>query len=114
MRLRALLRNDASLAHQAHRIRLGELVAGGLDRVRTADTQALIGALAPHAAVVAEPERVGPGSGIHVAFLVARAHTADFERAAEDLARHWNGRVTLRLVGPTAPYDFADPAAAWG
>ena len=30
----------------------------------------------------------------------------DVERAVEDLAREWEGRIELRLLGPMAAYDF--------
>jgi hypothetical protein len=41
-----------------------------------------------------------------VAFLVRSDHRGDFERAVDDLGDAWSGRVELRLIGPTAPFDF--------
>jgi hypothetical protein len=29
------------------------------------------------------------------------------EQAIEDLARGWDGRIEVRLLGPMAAYDFA-------
>ena len=31
---------------------------------------------------------------------------SEMERAIEDLARDWEGRVDVRLLGPMAAYDF--------
>jgi hypothetical protein len=42
----------------------------------------------------------------HVAVLVQTAHRADPEQAVADPARHWEGRIDLRLLGPPGPYDF--------
>jgi hypothetical protein len=43
---------------------------------------------------------------VHVAFLVDVDEEHDVERAVEDLARGWEGRIELRLLGPMAAYDF--------
>lgn len=90
------------------RIRLGELVVKALARKRDVDGQILVDALAPQAAAVSEH---GPGDEkdmATVAFLVQHTDRAVFEDAVEDLARDWDGRARLRLLGPLAPYDFVD------
>jgi gas vesicle protein GvpL/GvpF len=43
---------------------------------------------------------------VHVAFLVDIDQHHEVERVIEDLAREWDGRIQLRLLGPMAAYDF--------
>jgi hypothetical protein len=31
----------------------------------------------------------------------------ELENAVSQLARDWHGRITVRVLGPMAPYDFA-------
>jgi gas vesicle protein GvpL/GvpF len=51
--------------------------------------------------------RDGSGrNGDEVAVLMDTARQADLERAVGKLARDWDQRAGLRLVGPIAPYDF--------
>jgi len=47
---------------------------------------------------------------VHVAFLVAVDQQPDVERVIEDLAREWEGRIDVRLLGPMAAYDFTGTA----
>jgi hypothetical protein len=42
----------------------------------------------------------------HVAFLVAVDEESEVERVVEDLAREWEGRIEIQLLGPMAAYDF--------
>jgi hypothetical protein len=37
---------------------------------------------------------------------VETAKQDDLERAVSELAKEWEGRVDVRLLGPMAPYDF--------
>ena len=43
---------------------------------------------------------------VHVALLVAIGKENRIRQAVQDLARNWEGRIELRLLGPMAPYDF--------
>jgi hypothetical protein len=105
-RLRERLRGRDETASRGEHIQLGELVARALERKRHADTEVLAGALAAHAAAVADHPSGTPGVAADMAFLVPRARRGGFENAARELAWHWQGRIRLRLVGPLAPYDF--------
>jgi hypothetical protein len=108
MRLRDLLRGRDSDAYRAENIRLGELVARAVDRNRAADLQVLIDMLSPHAAAVCENIPAAPDGAASAAFLVPLARRTAFEHTAEQLGRRWAGRIRLRLLGPLAPYDFAE------
>jgi hypothetical protein len=51
---------------------------------------------------------------VNVALLVAVDHEREVERVIEDLAREWEGRIDLQLLGPMAAYDFAGPGRGGG
>ena len=46
----------------------------------------------------------------HVAFLVDIDQEREVERVMEDLARDWEGRIDVQLLGPMAAYDFTGTA----
>jgi hypothetical protein len=54
--------------------------------------------------VVREPTH--EREAVHVAFLVDVDRGREVERVIEDLAREWEGRIDVRLLGPMAAYDF--------
>lgn len=103
--LREETRNLPEDAAYYQRIRLGELVSQEIAARREADHQVLVDRLSPlaEAVSVGSPEAA---QAVDASFLVHRAQRAEFEAAAEDLARVWSGRIDLRLLGPLAPYDF--------
>ena len=88
------------------RVRLGELVAAVLEAKSARDGEAILDALEEHVAAV--NVRSGPGLDqlVDVALLVEDSRRKKFEQSVEDLANAFAGRARLRLVGPTAPYDF--------
>ncbi|MFC7404287.1 GvpL/GvpF family gas vesicle protein [Georgenia alba] len=90
------------------RVRLGELVVAGFDRKRAEDAAALQDELAPYVADLAVRERAEVEDVLDVAVLVRRAEVEHFEDALEGLAARTVGRITFRLVGPQAPYDFTE------
>jgi hypothetical protein len=88
------------------RIRLGELVAAAVAAKRDADRQEVLDAVLPLAADHVVREVSGLDAAVDVALLVDRDQVAAIEAASEDLAAARAGRMSLRLTGPTAPYDF--------
>lgn len=88
------------------RIRLGEAISQVMDRLRQEDADAVLDALERYAVATTVKEPGGQNGAVHVAFLVRRDHRSDFERAVDDLGDAWGGRVDLRLIGPTAAFDF--------
>ncbi|HEY2220583.1 GvpL/GvpF family gas vesicle protein [Actinomycetospora sp.] len=88
------------------RIKLGEAISHSVDRLRQADADATLDALERYAVATVVKEPGGENGAVHVAFLVRRDHRTDFERAVDDLGDAWSGRVDLRLIGPTAAFDF--------
>ena len=88
------------------RIKLGEIINGAVEVKRRKDTRALGDAMEGHcvASVVREPTH--ELDAVHVAFLVETDAESEMEQAVEDLARDWEGRIDVRLLGPMAAYDF--------
>jgi hypothetical protein len=60
------------------------------------------------ASVARQP--AGELDAVHVAFLVDADEERDVARAVEALARDWEGRIDLQLLGPMAAYDFTGAA----
>jgi Gas vesicle synthesis protein GvpL/GvpF len=88
------------------RIQLGEIISDAVSAKRKKDTRALQDAMADHCAASFEREPTHEDDAVHVAFLVEAGQEQDMEKAVEDLAGEWEGRVELRVLGPMAAYDF--------
>lgn len=88
------------------RVRLGEIVAGEVASRRDQEAQDLLDALAPLAVEHTVKEPSGMDHLLDCAFRVRQDRRADFENAAEQQAEQLAGRAQLRLVGPTAVFDF--------
>ncbi|GAA0585628.1 GvpL/GvpF family gas vesicle protein [Actinomadura livida] len=97
---------DAADAVYYDRIRLGELIAQTMERMREADGQTLLDGAAPaaEAAVTKTPAR--EEDVLDASFLVRADKRAEFEQAVDKLATDHGERVKVRLIGPLPPYDF--------
>lgn len=111
--LRERTRDQSEEASWAERIRLGELVARALELKRDADSAALLDLIAPAAADWNVRSAGEIDYLADVAFLVADERRDAFERAVEQAASDLAGRGRIRLVGPTAPYDFVPGDDPW-
>lgn len=105
-RLRTQLHGKEPDATRDQRIQLGELINNAVDQKRQKDTQVLGKAMTDHCVASAVREPTHERDAAHVAFLVDESQEDGMEMAIEDLARKWDGRVELRLMGPMAAYDF--------
>jgi hypothetical protein len=104
--LRSQTRDQPEDATYHARVRLGELVVQALDAKRAIDGPNLLDALLPFTAGCNVRASAGMDHLIDVAFLVEDKQRDAFERAAEQAAAELAGRARVKLVGPTAPYDF--------
>jgi hypothetical protein len=104
--LREQIKGTDEIATRDQRIRLGEIVNNAVGELRERDTRALGDAMDGHveASLVREPTH--ELDAVHTAFLVKTDEAPGLERALDKLARDWEGRVQLRLIGPIAAYDF--------
>jgi hypothetical protein len=88
------------------RIRLGEMISEAISAKRAEDIAELDDAMADMfvASVVRDPTH--ERDAVHVAFLVEADREDEFVQAVEELAKEWDGRIALRVLGPMAAYDF--------
>lgn len=93
-------------ATREQRIRLGEIISQAVSAKREADTQTAADALAPHCLSTSAREPGHELDAVNLALLAKTASQGDIEQAVSQLARDWQGRTNLRLLGPMAPYDF--------
>ena len=109
-RLRDKIRGKDPDATRDARIELGEIISQAVTAKREEDTRAVVEAMDGHcvASVVRQP--ADELEAAHVAFLVAADQESDVERVIEDLARDWEGRIEVQLLGPMAAYDFVGTA----
>ena len=77
---------------------------------REEDTRALKQAMEGLCVASVAREPANELDAVHIAFLVPVDQEPEVERAIEDLAREWEGRIDVQLLGPMAAYDFAETA----
>jgi hypothetical protein len=94
-------------------VHLGELVSRAMDRMREADAEEILEVVRPWVRDQAHRPSTGLDHVLDVALLIADERREELEDYLEALAERLYARVRLRLVGPVAPYDFAE-ADAWG
>lgn len=105
-RLSEQIRNTGEDATRDIRMRLGEIVSNAIAGKRESDTASVIDAMKGHAAATVVREPTHELDAVYAAFLVETDEMAEVEDAIAKLARDWDGRVELRLLGPLAAYDF--------
>lgn len=89
----------------ADRIRLGELAAHAVAERAAEDADTVLDVVRPHVTA----EIIRPVGGLDVLDVVALVEAEELhvlEDALEALAEAAHDRMRIRLVGPTAPYDF--------
>lgn len=87
------------------KLRLGQLVVEALDRRRPAVADDIVRELGDEVAMRLH-ETSAPEDVLSAAFLVERGRIEAFEAQVERVAEHHAGLLRVRLVGPTAAYDF--------
>ena len=112
-RLRQLTRDAPEEAYHAERLRLGQLVAGAAEQVREQDAEELLTTVSPLCVNVSMQPARGLTGLVDAALLVDRANVDTLEEVLEVVAETVHERIHLRLVGPTAPYDFVG-GESWG
>lgn len=111
--LAARVRSRSPEAGYYDRIRLGELIASEIARMRDHDTARAMELLEP-AAVAARAEETSANAAFNLAFLVRRSGQDDFTKRVGKLLEQTNDRIDVRYVGPLPPYSFAQTETAAG
>jgi hypothetical protein len=114
-----LTARDDREQHRDEWIALGQRVAAAVEQRRAADEAAIAERLAPHAVEVLVEEPGHERMAARLQLLVRRDSREALDTAVAELADEQAQRLTVRYVGPLAPYSFCDVsldagAAAWG
>jgi hypothetical protein len=88
------------------RVRLGEIVYRAVERRREADTAEVVRALEPVGEATSAREPAHEMDAVHLAVLVESSRVDELNEALGQLADRWQGRMSIQLLGPMAPYDF--------
>ncbi|GAF45373.1 GvpL/GvpF family gas vesicle protein [Rhodococcus wratislaviensis] len=88
------------------RMALGEIIGQALEAKRDADTRTTLDALSPLTDTVTVREPTHDEDAVQLAVLFEVDRQGELERTVGDLAERWDNRVTMRILGPMAPYDF--------
>lgn len=89
----------------------GRYVSDTVEARREEDARALWQAMEGLCVASVARNPVSELDAVHAAFLVPADQEAEVERVVGDLAREWQGRIDLQLLGPMAAYDFAATSA---
>ncbi|MDV7268332.1 GvpL/GvpF family gas vesicle protein, partial [Rhodococcus oxybenzonivorans] len=104
--LRDTIRDQPEDATRDARMALGEIVNNSIAAKREQDTRTVVDALTPLADSVNVREPTHEEDAAQVAVLVEVERQGELEEAVGELAKQWEGRVEMRVLGPLAPYDF--------
>lgn len=104
--LLAQLRSEPDVTNGELRMALGELIVESLAVKREDDTARMVGALNRFGQLSVR-DAIAEKEAFRIAVLARVKDEPELERVAGELADDWLGRITVQLVGPLAPYDFA-------
>jgi hypothetical protein len=104
--LRDTIRDTDEAGTRDARIRLGEIIQQEIEERRGQEVRALVEELGDLAVAHAELAPTHEYEAANVAFLVESSAQDDFTDAVEDIAADHGDRLSFRLLGPLAPYDF--------
>ncbi len=100
-------------ANPQAQVRLGEMVKKALERKREKERNAVLENLRGYWVDQRSNKEFGDLMVVNSAFLVLKQREKDFDGAVEDLARHYDGRMTFRYVGPVPPANFVEITVRW-
>ncbi|SEB31419.1 GvpL/GvpF family gas vesicle protein [Rhodococcus koreensis] len=88
------------------RMALGEIIGHALEAKRETDTRITLDALSPLTDTVTVREPTHDEDAVQIAILLEVDRQDALEQTVGELAARWDNRVTMRILGPMAPYDF--------
>jgi hypothetical protein len=88
------------------RVSLGQNIAQLIASRREREAELILDELQPLAVDVVTSEPTSDLMILNAAFLVDRSRVQEFDRRVRALGEREGGRLTLRYVGPLAPYSF--------
>ncbi|GFG53261.1 gas vesicle protein GvpFL [Mycolicibacterium agri] len=112
--LRDDIQNKPKDASRNSQIALGELIANVIEQQRAAHTNEVIEVLGELAAQVNPRDPTHEWDAVHLAMLAEVERQADLEDVVKRLNEEWRDLISVRLLGPLAPYDFVVAAKPGG
>jgi hypothetical protein len=106
--LRESIRGKPEDATYFERIRLGELVSQAVDGKRAEDERWIVDRLLPHAVAVEVGEPVHERMAVNASFLVEEGQRAEFDRALDEIAAEFGGKINFKYTGPLPPHSFVE------
>ncbi|WP_257890707.1 GvpL/GvpF family gas vesicle protein [Rhodococcus sp. USK10] len=100
------IRGQPEVLTRDARIALGEIIGHSLEATRETDTRTTLDALSPLTDTVTVREPTHDEDAVQIAILLEVDRQDELEQTVGDLAACWDNRVTMRILGPMAPYDF--------
>ena len=104
--LRDAIRDRDEDLTREQRIQLGELIGNAIAAKREFDTGAAAERLQAYCTSMSVRDPSHEDDAVHLALLVRTDRQGELQEAVSDLQDSWEGRATVRLLGPLAPYDF--------
>lgn len=108
LRLRERIAGTGEMETRNERIRLGELVVDAMAHKRSGEAASMVEQLEPVVTDLSERDLRQPDDVLDVAVLVRHDAVDDFDAAVDRIAEARHERMTFRLLGPQAPYDFVE------
>lgn len=108
--LRGALQGKPDDATYYERIRLGELVAGTVERQREHDAHAILDALASVALAVAPTDAAHERIVVQASFLVERTRLGEFDQILDEVALGYAELIRFKSVGPLPAHSFVELA----
>jgi hypothetical protein len=107
-RLRESLKGRPDDATYFDRIRLGELVAQTVERIREADAQAILDRLEPASLAVSVTDPAHERVALTASFLLERGRIEAFDRILDQVAAEQAQRMRFKYTGPLPPHSFVE------
>jgi hypothetical protein len=104
--LKSSIGGDSSPASIQDRVRLGEMIKRSLDRRREEYERAALQRLVPCSLELRRNPLFHDSLVMNLAVLLEKGQQEEFDRSLDVLDQELGGRLTLRRVGPLAPYSF--------
>jgi hypothetical protein len=106
--LRRSIQGKPEEATYFERVRLGELIAQGLDEKREQTGPAIVEWLSPYAVAVQVGDPAHERMALNASFLVEREGLERFDKAVDELGEEQEGRIRIKYTGPLPPHSFVE------
>ncbi|MBI4219825.1 MAG: GvpL/GvpF family gas vesicle protein [Chloroflexi bacterium] len=90
------------------RVQLGRLIEQAMTEKAASYVREIYDKLRPVATASRENKPIGEKMILNSAFLIERAHAAEFEKTVQEMASKYEGRLRLTPSGPWPPYNFVN------